>query len=600
MDEITAGEAEDRDSFDPVVWPLCGIFTSVAGCWLVPRVPESMLKAALVKYLDLADDETLLVLLDAGTEQAPVPVCALTTKRIYWPGSPGRSKARPVDARHASSASRSPHPSRCAYLEYHDLPDQIADTSPGATQIDFGAAGAVRAGIKGPSLDALRAFLAEARERSRGEPSLDDVPFAARDQARQAWPEVLRANFTARELQARLQRRYAAVRDFQERTIVTGRAPVTTLLVGACVLVFVAMVGNGVAPVEPQTDAMLRWGALSTRLVLTGQTWRLATCLFLHFGVLHLALNMWGLVMIGRAVERFYGHVGFAGLYLLAGLGGALASLYMHPIGICAGASGAIFGLIGGLLAFLVVRQRDFPSAIFKPMRRGTLSFIAINLILSRASPSIDMAGHVGGLATGFVVGLCLAPRAVTRPDPIGMLRRLAIIAILGIGLVGIGRATIRATRDVVAGAPPTTAQDPVRAFFEFHSAGQPVLEQIDRTSKELSRVLNATEQGRTPPERLLATINGLIEDTKRNTARVRELPQGNHEIRAMVRELATAEEHLRGALEALRRAVETGDARVLAGPDGFEARRGKFVAAEKAFLQRRDAYLKTHGFTEE
>jgi rhomboid protease GluP len=516
----------------------------------------------------------------------------LTTRRVYWPGPSRRTAADGNDAERARPAGRAVPPPRCAWAAYGALPERI--NAPQAGVVDLGPRGQIRLEAGRGAAEALVGFLNEARDRVRGDSSLPELPFAARDQARHAWPDVLRANYVAREIQARVRGQRSVVREFQRQTLVAGRAVVTPLLAAACVGVFVAMVLTGISPVAPAGAAILRWGALASPLVVGGETWRLVTCLFLHFGVLHLGLNVWGLWVIGRAVERFYGHLGFAALYLLSGLGGALASLYTHPVGICAGASGAIFGLIGGLLAFLAVRHRDFPAAIFRPMRSGALSFIAINLVVSASSPSIDMAGHLGGLATGFLAGLALSPRAVTRPGRAGLLVRCLVIAALAGALAGAGRVTIAATRTRLQ------TDDAARAFVAFQLAGRPVFERVDRTSRSLSALVKALEEGRTAPPRLLAEIDGLIADTRKNAEDVRALPAGNDELRAMVAQLVAAQGHLRGALELVRRAVETGDQATLEGPDGFDPRVERFFAAQKEYLRLRAAGLRRYGLDEE
>jgi rhomboid protease GluP len=132
---------------------------------------------------------------------------------------------------------------------------------------------------------------------------------------------------------------------------------------------------------------------------------------------------------------------------LLSGLGGAFASLLFHPFGVCAGASGAIFGVVGGLLAFLVARRGDFPAGLLKRMRSSTLAFVGSNIIFGMMFPMIDMAGHLGGLVSGFIVGLCLCPRPMARPDTVGRLRRLGVIVALVLVFAGFSRPVLRAAR---------------------------------------------------------------------------------------------------------------------------------------------------------
>jgi len=140
-----------------------------------------------------------------------------------------------------------------------------------------------------------------------------------------------------------------------------------------------------------------------------GQWWRLFTATFIHFGILHLALNMWALYLTGLTTERLYGSARFALLYVFAGLTGSIASLLWNPMVNSAGASGAIFGVYGGLLAFAILPRNGVPPAVMTEQRNSTLVFAAYNLIYGASHAGIDNAAHVGGLLGGFLIGLALA-----------------------------------------------------------------------------------------------------------------------------------------------------------------------------------------------
>jgi hypothetical protein len=128
---------------------------------------------------------------------------------------------------------------------------------------------------------------------------------------------------------------------------------------------------------------------------------------FLHFGLIHLLFNMFVLFSIGLFMESLAGRVPFVVLYLVCGLGGSAASLAWHPSIVSAGASGAIFGLYGALLGFLVRHRGSIPAESLASLRKGALTFIGYNLLYG-LRPGVDMAAHLGGLATGFVLGLFL------------------------------------------------------------------------------------------------------------------------------------------------------------------------------------------------
>lgn len=131
-----------------------------------------------------------------------------------------------------------------------------------------------------------------------------------------------------------------------------------------------------------------------------GAFWRLFTAMFLHYGILHLLLNMYALWVLGRALEAALGPLRFAALYLLAGLGGDVAVYLFAPTTLAAGASTSIYGLFAAY--FLVLRRlgRDASSVI---------PIIVINVVLTFTIPGISIAGHLGGLVAGAVVGLGLA-----------------------------------------------------------------------------------------------------------------------------------------------------------------------------------------------
>ncbi len=210
---------------------------------------------------------------------------------------------------------------------------------------------------------------------------------------------------------------------------------VTSALLALNVGIFGLMLTQGMHPMQPALDDLIRWGANYGPKTTQGEWWRLFTCMFLHIGVLHLLFNMVVLWNVGGFMEQLLGSTGFLVLYLLAGLLGSVASVAWNPFVVSAGASGAIFGLYGGLLAFLVrhrdVQRQDFLAAL----RTNTLAFLGYNLVFGFIQQGIDMAAHLGGLAGGFVCGLALtssftlASRARSRG-------RSGLVGLVGLSLV--------------------------------------------------------------------------------------------------------------------------------------------------------------------
>ncbi|MFG2038649.1 rhomboid family intramembrane serine protease [Dactylosporangium sp. NPDC048998] len=139
--------------------------------------------------------------------------------------------------------------------------------------------------------------------------------------------------------------------------------------------------------------------------VAAGEYYRLVTGMFLHFGLLHLALNMWVLWSVGRPLEQTLGRARYFALYMIAGIGGNVAAYaFTAPNVINAGASGAVFGLFGALI--VVWRRMRLSVA-------GIVPVLILNLVLTFSISNISVGGHIGGLITGTLaaIGLAYAPR---------------------------------------------------------------------------------------------------------------------------------------------------------------------------------------------
>lgn len=152
-------------------------------------------------------------------------------------------------------------------------------------------------------------------------------------------------------------------------------------------------------------------GMYPTLLTQEHQWWRLFTAGFVHFGIKHLVNNMVILACMGSRVERITGHIRMLIIYILSLLGGTLLSYYMMlftgDYAVSAGASGAIFGLIGGFL-WMVIRNKGQIDGITV---RGILFMIFISIYYGFSAGGIDNWGHIGGLATGFVSAIFLYHR---------------------------------------------------------------------------------------------------------------------------------------------------------------------------------------------
>ncbi len=168
---------------------------------------------------------------------------------------------------------------------------------------------------------------------------------------------------------------------------------------------------------QPASADLIRWGSNFSPLTLPGQPWRLLTSTFLHGGFAHLLLNLTTLVFLGLLTERITGSGRLLGVYLVSGVAASLASLWWHTAGVnSVGASGAIFGLYGLLLATLVRR----PAALSRSQRYTVLLFVFYFMVSSLAgglqAHATDNAAHVGGLLTGAALGAVLPAPAGSAP----------------------------------------------------------------------------------------------------------------------------------------------------------------------------------------
>ena len=190
--------------------------------------------------------------------------------------------------------------------------------------------------------------------------------------------------------------------------------PGTFALIGITVLVFIAQyLSNTLLGF----DIVLGLGAKSNPGMLAGQYWRLVTPIFLHLGLLHIAVNMYSLYIIGPPVERFFGTARMVTLYFLSGIGGVAMSLAFasYP---SAGASGAIFGLLGALAAFIFLNRSLFGEQAKVQLRQIVL--IAVLNLAIGLSPGIDDWGHLGGLIVGLLLAWVLGPKFVQAFNPMG------------------------------------------------------------------------------------------------------------------------------------------------------------------------------------
>jgi membrane associated rhomboid family serine protease len=203
---------------------------------------------------------------------------------------------------------------------------------------------------------------------------------------------------------------------------------VTTSLIAINVGIYLLQLAGG-APINANRGWIYEHGALYGPLVASGDWYRLITAAFLHYGPIHLGLNMLALWWIGRPLEDYLGPLRYLLLYLVAGLAGSAGALIMNPTAVTVGASGAIFGILGA--AIVLERQRIYV------LGGSAITLLVVNLAFTFAVPGISIGGHLGGLAGGALVILALSQfgkgnAAYSRIDVV------SIASIVGVGLLSV------------------------------------------------------------------------------------------------------------------------------------------------------------------
>lgn len=218
-----------------------------------------------------------------------------------------------------------------------------------------------------------------------------------------------------------------------------GKPYVTYTLIGINILVFLLCAVQGGFG-DPGAATIFSSGDLLKSDVAAGEYWRLLTSGFLHFSVMHVAVNMLSLYILGRDLELALGMARYLAVYLIALLGGSAAvMLFENDRALTAGASGAIYGLMGAMLV-IILKARVSPVPV--------LLIIGFNVVLSFSLPGISVLGHLGGLAFGsaataavvYLPGLVL-PEGRRTPQATGRVGWIALgvlfVVALGLGVAG-------------------------------------------------------------------------------------------------------------------------------------------------------------------
>ena len=217
----------------------------------------------------------------------------------------------------------------------------------------------------------------------------------------------------------------------------------THVIFGANIAVYLAMSLAAGSPMDFPGRITLHFGANYGPYTLSGEWWRLFTYMFLHGGPMHIFFNMWCLWDLGQLCESLYGRWTYAAIYVITGVAGGLASVAWNPGVLSVGASAAIFGLAGALLASFYLGEFSLPKAAISPVLRSLLFFIGFNVLFGAgfnffagSSGGIDNAAHFGGLVSGLALGALVARFA---PQPDAPMRRASVVGIVAVALLAAG-----------------------------------------------------------------------------------------------------------------------------------------------------------------
>jgi membrane associated rhomboid family serine protease len=296
------------------------------------------------------------------------------------------------------------------------------------------------------------------------------------------------------------------------RAVLARPATFTFVFLALNVFVFVLMSMSGGTE---NYDVLRAFGAKYNTLINKGEWWRLVTPVFIHINWLHLLVNMYSLFMLGPYVERLYGSARYVFFWVATGVAGVAASYFASSVGgkpgvlgrflfrggdgPSAGASGALFGLVGVLFVFGIKYRKELPDGFKRAFGLGMLPTILINLFIGYTIPFIDNAAHLGGLAAGMLFAVCVG---YMRPGERGSVA-YTWLALQVVALVAVVASFGEVARHFDGPAPrlgnarriAQAQPEPVAAFTDAINAGQDSVHaalgkaDVDATSTALQKL---------------------------------------------------------------------------------------------------------------
>lgn len=295
------------------------------------------------------------------------------------------------------------------------------------------------------------------------------------------------------------------------------------MLIALNVAAFVFSATQGAGWVVPDPERLVAVGGNLPALTLHGEPWRLITAMFLHGGLIHLAMNMICLWPGGQQVEYSFGRKSFLVIYLCAGLVGGIVSTARTTMIVSVGASGAVFGVFGAIFAYLLAHRDQLEPTVRSKQLKSIGTFMGINLVLGVTAAGIDLAAHLGGIVAGFLIaygaerGLDLSDQERAKAS---RFRRVMIAAVVALALVGVGLATLPGPKVAyVTAAQSKTVEELDRRFKRFAANEEELL--ANATTLMQREDITDPEKARAIDEELLSRWRALATDL----AEVKGLP---------------------------------------------------------------------------
>lgn len=551
-------------------------------------VEPKILHGALCFYLQLQSDEHLLAVIDPTKGRYPMRGCAFTTRRIYW-ANPTPTTTR--EELFATCEGGQPPYERSASYEELDLVGPDGVLTVGGEAIGRLKFSWRRAHVKAAVIEVLNTLIQAAQCKER-RPRLSP---REEERARRDLRAVTRRTNECLETQGQLKKLPAILR------VVVPKIYAVPLLMLLNITYYLIMISSGVNPLMRDAGIALTWGGnFGPKTITEGEWWRLFSSMFLHFGFLHLASNMLILLWLGRLVERLFGSRGFLALYLLSGVAGSIASVWSHPMVVSAGASGAVFGMAGGLFGYLAARRDIAPRSLLQIFSPVVVIYLTFDSLLGLVWPGIDAAAHIGGFGGGFVAGLLLSRPWPPPLEPKGVIRRLVGGSAMALGLAWLfiwlqPRIETRMQADPRRFQFLGESEKNLDIYNRFHKPLDPLLDEYNGIDDDFREILGELEARPLLKFLLIGRVTRLKNRAQTNRDRLVSLPGEDADLKRARTDIVEAQVHYIQSIEAVERYIKTGKDVELEGPEGVI---GKLKAASESidsFNKRVDDYLKLH-----